>query len=758
MTFVKQTLFCLVVGAYVLCPVSMVQAQTMKLGNSAALLAPRSGDPRPPSAPFRSEALLQTPAQTNQWYSSLLFSKTPEAIYAQPFAVKPMAGGMEFSYPVKQVVPTERRDVEIQFPHANAVTVSPEQFKPTSYKLAKASDWTIDIDVASDADVMRATVGHGSPYVYFRVSRGDLRLSFPADSTEQAPGADPRVLRVTSAGQTFVFFGPTGVQWEKASARAWIARLPASRGYLSASVLPDNKPSSEALLARHAYAFVTDTKASWTYDKAKSTVDTRFALQTQQMEGESTGPLIGLYPHHWHQNDALPGVSEPFYDTVRGKIRLFAGSGFNLKAPYNGFVPYWPAVSQSAPRLSVLNDVMKIDVRNARRMMLELGNGPYWQGKGLQRITKLLDVVEQQGDTAARDRLLGLLKARIEEWFSGESRKTYFHLDASLGTLLAYPEEYFSVRQMNDHHFHYGYWIRTLAEIALRDRDWASAKQWGGMVDLMIADIATADRSGKFPFLRTFDVYEGHSWASGIGLGSHGNNQESSSEAINAWAALILWGEITGNDTLRDLGVYLYSSEIQAIRTYWFDVHGIVFAPEYKHQEVSMLFGGKYAHNTWWTDEPRQIKGINLLPITTSSVYLARDPAFIKKSLATLPKDTEIYNARGKRADPVDMWQDIFAKYLAMADASAGLAAWDRWGAVEFGDTRSHTLHTLMSLEEMGQPDLNVTADTALYSVFSRTDGTRTYLAFNAKATPLTVRFSTGKVMQVAPGTLAREN
>ena len=131
--------------------------------------------------------------------------------------------------------------------------------------------------------------------------------------------------------------------------------------------------------------------------------------------------------------------------------------------------------------------------------------------------------------------------------------------------MLAYPEEYFSIEQMNDHHFHYGYWIRAMAEIALRDPAWAAKERWGGMVDLLVADIATPQRGRKdFPFLRNFDVYEGHSWASGNGMNPWGNNQESSSEAVNAWAGLILWGEVTGNARLRDLGVFLYAMEARS--------------------------------------------------------------------------------------------------------------------------------------------------------------------------------------------------
>ena len=402
---------------------------------------------------------------------------------------------------------------------------------------------------------------------------------------------------------------------------------------------------------------------------------------------------------------------------------------------------------------------MKTDLRNARRMMLEVGTGPYWQGKGLQRIVKLMDVVEQQGELEARDELLKLLRARVESWFSGESRKTYFHYDKAVGTVVAYPEEYFSVQQLNDHHFHYGYWIRAVAEIALRDPAWAAREQWGGMVDLLVADIATLQRGrADFPFLRHFDAYEGHSWASGIGLGDHGNNQEASSEAVNAWAALILWGEITANRELRDAGIYLFTTEIEAANHYWFDIHGQVLAPEYRSAEVSMLFGGKYAHNTWWTDEPRQIKGINLLPITTASTYLGRDPRFVRRSLATLKPETEIYSARLKRADPPDIWQDLFAKYLALADPPAALGQWERWGSVELGDSRSHALHWLLSLDEMGPPDFGVVADTPLFSVFRRADGRRTYLAYNATSAAMTVRFSDGTQMTVQPRTLGRSS
>jgi endoglucanase Acf2 len=661
--------------------------------------------------------------------------------------------------PTKEVTATERRDTEVGYPHRDPLVLSPVAFEPGPAKLANTGDWSIDISFANGADDMRVTVAHGNPYAYLRLSRGDLRLRLPAAGQRFDSGADARVLALRVNGKAYALFAPGGARWESVSATEWIARLPADKRYVAAAVLPDDRAETLALLARHAYAFVQDTRVQWRYDATASQVETTFTATTELMEGPDNGPLYGLYPHHWFNNASVQGRLGPAYDTVRGPIRLLAAPQFKTTHAYAGFVPYWPAVGDS-PRKAELDDVMKADLRNARRMMLPEGQSAYWQGKGLQRITKLLDVVEQQGDRPARDQLLAMLKKRMEEWFSGGDAKRYFFLDKSLGAVASYPDEFFAIAEINDHHFWYGYWIRAAAEIGLRDPAWIARDQWGAMVELLIADIATAERGrADFPFLRNFDPYEGHSWANGLGgvgeYGVLGNNQESSSEAINAWAGLILWGEVTGNRELRDLGIYMYATEWQAINHYWFDVHRQVLAPEYKNVDVAQLFGGKYIHNTWWTDDPRQSTGINLLPITTSSTAFGQFPDYIRRNLGALKDEQAVWAARGKKVDPPDIWQDIFAKYLALADPAAGLAAWNRWGAVELGETRSHTLHHLLSLNEWGTPDFGVTADTPLHAVFRRADGRRTYLAFNAGKAPLAVRFSDGKTLTVAPGTLA---
>src|SRR5262249_42459822 len=130
-----------------------------------------------------------------------------------------------------------------------------------------------------------------------------------------------------------------------------------------------------------------------------------------------------------------------------------------------------------------------------------------------------------------------------------------------------------------------GYFIKTAAFLAQYDGTWGATTQavnngvqflqgkMGDIVNLMVGDVSNYDRSSSiFPFLRNFDVYATHSCADGAANDNIGTNLESSSEALNYDSALILWGQATGNRAMRDLGVYLYTTELEAVNSYWFSI------------------------------------------------------------------------------------------------------------------------------------------------------------------------------------------
>lgn len=155
------------------------------------------------------------------------------------------------------------------------------------------------------------------------------------------------------------------------------------------------------------------------------------------------------------------------------------------------------------------------------------------------------------------------------------------------------------------------------------------------MLTLVAKEYANWDRSDpEFPFLRTFDIWEGHSNASGFS-GPNGNNQESSSEAMQSWAGLFLLGSALGNDAMRDAGAMGFAMERAATMQYWFN--GTAWkggpsnwSPAYKHSVVGILFSGGQAFGTFFSADPGWIYGIQWFPPSPSLDYMAADPAFGK--------------------------------------------------------------------------------------------------------------------------------
>ena len=739
--------------------VETVAAQTASSGLGTYRTELKRGDPTPPVAEFVSGAALGKAAPTNQWYSSVMFKRWSQPIHALPMTYLATEDGFELGLPVKRVS-TVNGSREVKYAHTPALVVSPVAFKPQDARLAKFSDWLAQISMAgSDGASLTATVLHGSPFSYYECSAGDVRFRLaakPDAAVVPVDGAgDGRVAVLTVAGRAYAVFAPTGAKWEWAQPTELVLRLPTTARYFSVAGLPDANEATVREFAEVAYAFPTDTRVEWAYDARSGKVRTTFRVETVAKEGTNLTTVMGLYPHHW-TGMASPPASKHGYDSVRGRIRLVTGNSFMVERTFTGVMPSWGALQDPASKESVAS-LLVGDLAKSGQLFTKAGRGTYYVGKGLGAVAQLMSVAEVEGETKTRDKLLETLKDRFESWFDGRS-STYFVHDARIGSFLGVPQEFKSITDMNDHHFHYGYWVMAAAHVALRDPDWASPEKWGGMVEKIIADIATDERGrADFPFLRNFDPYEGHSWASGDANFEDGNNQESSSEAVNAWAGLVLWGEATGNARLRDLGVYLLTSEIASVNQYWFDLDRQVLDPEYGKPFASMVFGGKYSYNTWWTQEPRQILGINMLPITPVSTYLGADPAYVRRVVEALPAEVKAYRGRGlDDGTPADVWQDIIASYAALADAEFGASLWNRKGSVEGGETRTHTLYWLTSLKEMGQPDFGVTADTPLYAVFKDPVGARTYLAYNARSTPIRVTFSTGQTLDVPARSLAR--
>lgn len=721
-------------------------AQTVQVGLGSYSLTRPAGAVGPQNASNQPvlpkvTADFAQPVQSNDYWSSLLYPFFSNAfsntLYAHPVNARATAGGMQIGATgTPQFVAAD-----VLYPFRADLTVGASGLAATRAATSRYGDWTTTARWEGGPVRLEATLGHGLPFVFFRIENGDALVT-PASSGATVWSNSGGVLGLTVGGMHYGVFAPTGAAWTGTSP---LRSALAGRGYLSVAVLPDTRPATLELFRRHAYAFVTDSRVAWAYDEATAEVTSTYTTTTEAVEsgpGLVNETLTALYRHQWL--DSPTPTTGLTYRSPRGEMRLVEGNTFTTRRAFSGVLPALPGRGDVNPA-----DLLAL-VRQAAQETLPVGP-TYENGKAMSRFANLAQIADQIGATAERDHFVAQIKARLEDWFTAGGAQQYVY-DAAWDALTGYPSGYGADNQLNDHHFHASYAVQSAATVAQFDPAWAAPGAWGGMVNLLIRDANNWDRTdARFPFLRTFDAYAGHSWAAGHGDFAEGNNQESSSESMNFASAVVLWGEATGQTDVRDLGVYLHTTEAAAVDQYWFDVDNAVFPPSYPHVAIGMVWGGKSVHSTWFGADPEFIHGINILPITGGSLYLGRDPAYVVANYDEIVAE---------RNGPPTVWKDVLWEYLALGDPARALSLYyaDRTYEPFDGESRAHTLHWLAALKKMGHVETTIQADVPTYAVFRDAADYLTYVAYNAGAEARTVTFSDGFSMRVGPRAMRTES
>ena len=686
--------------------------------------------------------------QTNDFWSSLIypFFGDPHSglLYAHPLALKAAADGMLFGYTTDPVYAAQ----DYLFPFSHQLTVGVAGLNAPNTTTESYGDWTVtarwESGSGSAAKEMLATFGHGLPYVYFEIAGGDALVK--AQSSANVWYQQGETLGITVSGKHYGVFAPEGSVWSGSS--SFQSDLN-GKSYFSVALLPDNDPATLEMFRKRAYAFVTDSRVEWVYDEDTALLTTDYIYETELKEagnGNLNETLSALYRHQWLNLDSagLTALTGDTYVSPRGTMKLSAGNTFTTEIRFGGVLPALPDEGNYNPG-QLLSFVQDVAAQG-------LGTGPtYENGKAMARVANVIHIADQIGAVNERDNLLAKLKNRLEEWFTVGGPQQYAY-NAQWDVLTGFPSGYGADTQINDHHFHASYAIASAATIARFDPEWAAQDQWGGMVNLLIRDANGWDREDPlFPFLRSHDIYAGHSWAAGHGAFGDGNNQESSSESMNFASATLLWGEATGQQEIRDLGIFLYATEETAVHEYWFDVSNEVFPADYDKIAIGMVWGSKGVHSTWFGADPEFIHGINFLPITAASLYLGRYPEYVVQNYAEIVEE--------RNGQPV-IWKDIMWQYLSLGDPDQALSYYLADPNYEpfDGESRAHTLHWLYNIKKMGRVDFDVHADIPTYAVFSDDQNDRTYVAYNSGTEDRLVTFSDGFSMTVGPKELRSES
>ncbi|WP_462251741.1 glycosyl hydrolase [Ekhidna sp.] len=691
----------------------------------------------PSGTPQISGTVSDKPVPTNDWWSKLIKENHADNLYNYPFSMKTQSEGLVVNY-----IPWGVQG------DAQAIIVGTSGLSETNATVADYSDWTVTMDWGTK---FQATSGIGMPFLYFEKQAGQTAS---VQINQGTVSVNNEMITVSGSGNgaNYIIYAPIGSTWTE-NGEVYTSTLN-GQNYWSLVMLPQGATNVSTLASeyqKYAYVFPSNTTVNWTYNEATSMLRTDFTVSTDVKEGVDNTVLMGLLPHQWrHLSSDSPTPQEETYSSVRGELKMLAGNSFSTEYSFHGILPTLPYLSNYSDGfdLSALYDKVEL-IQNDQ---LATWTDSYNEGQVMNRLIQTARIAHKMGMTEARDKMIATVRERLEDWLTAEPGEVAFlyYYNDDWTAMLGYPAGHGQDNNINDHHFHWGYFIHAGAFMEQFDPGWA--EEWGPMIDLLVRDAASPNRDDElFPFLRNFSPYGGHCWANGFASFPQGNDQESTSESMQFNSSLIHWGSITGNDEIRDLGIYLYTTEQAAVEEYWFDIHEEIF-PENQYSLVSRVWGNSYDNGTFWTSDIEASYGIELYPIHGGSMYLGHPLDYAEKLWAEIEANTGILS----NDDNVNLWHDVMYQYLSFIDPQKAIQLYDSYPDrnLKFGVSDAQTYYWIHAMNAIGKVDATVTADHPIAVAFKQGED-YTYVAHNYSDVSVDVNFSTGYTLTVPANSMA---
>lgn len=695
----------------------------------------------PSGSPQLSGNAIGKPVPTNDWWSKLVKEDHADNLFNYPMTLKTTNQGLIVTYipwgPIGDSAP-----IEVSLTGLNALMTTVSDY----------SDWTVTMNWNDGFHDLQATSGIGMPFIYFEKDNDNI-VEIKVNSGTVTISNEILMIANATSGADFVFYAPAGSIWVQ-SGNIYTSTLNGNN-YWSMAMLPQSTSNVNTVAQaykKYAYVFPNNTMVSWKYNSTNSKLTSTFTVTTDVKEGTNSNVLLGLLPHQWNNlASASPSPNEYSYNTARGELKTLDGNSFTVENTFKGILPTLPDLTHYSSGFSPADLNNKISL--IENDQLATWTDSYNEGQVMNRLIQTARIADQTGNFEARDKMIATVKERLEDWLTYQSGEVafLFYYNDTWSAMLGYPAGHGQDNNINDHHFHWGYFIHAAAFMEQFEPGWAN--QWGDMINLLVRDAASEDRNDPlFPFLRNFSPYAGHSWANGFATFPNGNDQESTSESMQFASSLIHWGTITENNAIRDLGIYIYTTEQTAIEEYWFDMYQRNFQASQPYSLVSRVWGNSYDNGTFWTNDITASYGIEMYPIHGGSFYLGHNQAYAQSLWTEITSNTGILS----NEENPNLWHDTYWKYLSFIDAQAAINLYNSYPdrALKFGISDAQTYHWLYSMNAMGTVDASINANYPIAVAFEDA-GVITYVAHNYSDTSITVTFSDGFMLNVPPNSMA---
>jgi endoglucanase Acf2 len=584
---------------------------------------------------------------TNSWLSGMVLQSTPLPVFPMPLSFLAKDSGFEVGLPSVNSNPT------VIF-GAHTPGISTDISGATGFKLSRYDKVSSSLSYFNGTQLLgKLTLAEGSPFVFYHAqATGTLNLS----ALGVVSSTSSNYIRYTKAGHDYVVVTNN-------------ASINKSGDSASISLSKDSLVTFYALPGGggdplKTYASNELSEVTTNYGTSGSNSTTTFNYKTTNNK-----PTI-FVPMNYSQLTGN-GSKLTTYDSIYGPMSAVAGSTFKVNTPLIASSTKLDLSHLSADHKKQLISTLQSDVAKTTITPTD----SYFAGKALARAANLLDIAEQLGQTTQINQLKTILNAA----FSARLGAKYFYYDTTIKGIAAQTKA-FGSEDFNDHHFHYGYFIYAAAILGKYDADFLKNNQ--KQINLLAADIASYDATPDFPIERNFDPYAAHSWAAGLSPFADGNNQESSSEAINAWNGVAAWGNLTKNSQLESSATWMLSSESSTAKAAWRTVDtSASYQKDYKAPLTSLNFGGKRTYATFFSDEPAVKLAIQLIPMNPVMTTLSSDPYINSAINASITNNN--YNVTLGDSDLM---------YMALADPSKalGLVGSQKDSFIDDGNSRTY--------------------------------------------------------------------
>lgn len=577
------------------------------------------------------ESTLNKPVPTNDWWTDAIFSQYAGEMWAYPHAVLADSNGIKVIYPDGF---NNGALIKTNFLSIQAETRKESKaFKPHSAKPINWGDLNMQFRCEDDYNCfMDVSISHGSPIVWVELEGLNPILKPSAEATLfDSEGME--ITEIPVKGNSFSlqngekYYGihtPEGTSVEKSN-NLYKLVLPKDKEYIVISVLPE--ASLLNTFDKYARNKIANSIFEYSYNTERGEIETTFKLETKNLENNKSNEptLISFLPHHYRNTgSAVNFISKANYQIHLGQMKTSFGNSFSFTYKFTGLPPH----------LGKPKNMSTEQTARLNQMVDNFKKGKYHVNtyhKTLDEWSEMM-LITKQINHPKHNHFKETLKKELINWLTyqeNEAKDTglFFARYPQYGALIGFTPGYDS-QAFNDQHFHYGYFVLAASRLMLLDEDFKN--NYAEIIKLIAKNYANWERwdgkneNEKLPFLRTFDPYAGHSWASGISYIT-GPDQESTSEAVMSWFALFNLGLVLNDKELISLGAMGYTLESETTLEYYFNFYGNNFPKTYNHKYVGILHAGDIRHDTWFSKDPAWVFGIQSVPSAHYCSYLAKD-------------------------------------------------------------------------------------------------------------------------------------